>query len=164
VELIKSDSVAAKLCCTSDKVFNGLNKIFKDYGIPHGCLQKLFVFEKFHYICFLVDDSGSMRSKVDKPSDALIGLQGSLGGGVPTRFTEACHQVLTMLKILQFVPKGTIQIRFLNRDKPLMLKQELELEETPEQFYDRCEKVVLQAFRICEQHHPRSHQSSQPVI
>jgi hypothetical protein len=132
----EDDDVAAKVGAAPDRIVQQLARVFAQYEVPMGLVNKLLGLVDFSAMEMLVDDSGSMASATDSNGP---------DGRPLTRWQEAQQRLGQMLQILVYVPAPPLFIRFLNRADVIELRRNAH--ELPEQFLQRAVGVIAQVWR-----------------
>lgn len=139
IDIIQDDEITKKLNVTDGSLLlDALSKIFAQYEIPIGLLNKLLMLHEYA-LNFKIDDSGSMMSPTDSTVKEAVSnfmkkrfedQKRNLDSNM-TRLEEVEDRLHLFIEILSYVPTGRIFFSFLNRKETLVLDR---TGKTPEQF------------------------------
>ena len=148
IEMIQDDDITTKLNVKDGSLLlDGISKIFAQYEIPVGLLNKLLMLNEYA-LNFKIDDSGSMQSPTDSTvkdvsseymREKFITAKRRSDSSM-TRWEEAEDRLHIFIAMLAYIPTGPITLTFLNRRDALVLDR---TGKTPEQFpKDAHEKIT----------------------
>jgi hypothetical protein len=135
VELISDADIAQQVGASPAEILANLERVFAQFEVPVGLLNKLLGLADFAVMEFLVDDSGSEN----KASESL-GPTGLL----LTRWQEIEQRLCTFMTIICWVPHPPVIVRFLDRRTVLDLRQQPG--EPPLAYSQRCCAAITQEF------------------
>ncbi|MBA3660321.1 MAG: hypothetical protein H0W64_01190 [Gammaproteobacteria bacterium] len=116
----------------SGDCIDGISKIFSQYEVPLGLVNKLLTLSQMGYkLNFIVDDSGSMG----QPSNITVAEacphlkmrlqnQGRPLNSPLSRWEEAEDRIHIMMDMLAFIPSKTVTVSFLNRPTSIILEHQ----------------------------------------
>ena len=135
VEIIQDQDVTRRFRSgtTDPGILDGLSRIFQQYEIAIGLINKLLELMFCHVVMYL-DDSSSMNT-----------ADGVTTKGVPCRRWEEMWDRLHVVgEILSYIPCLSVTIRFLNRPVEIKL---LHSQHTPASFYQAFKDQIDEQFR-----------------
>lgn len=131
-----------------------LSKVFAQYEVPIGLINKLLVLSQQgeeYKLNFIIDDSGSMNLDSDVNSNEAGQIikekRNAQGISKPflSRWEEVEDRLHSMINILAYIPSDTISLSFLNRKDELKLSH---TGKTPTEFADEAHQKIKNLFNV----------------